>query len=66
MDVAAMSMAMSTANVKQQASVAVMDKAMSQSETQGQSMVNMLEQSNVQQMEQSVSPHLGSSVDMKA
>ncbi|ENH98416.1 hypothetical protein J416_00474 [Gracilibacillus halophilus YIM-C55.5] len=57
MDVAAQSVVMNQAQLKQQASVSIMDKAMNQSESQGKSMIQM--------MESSMQPHLGGSIDTK-
>lgn len=58
MDIAALSTVLSQASLQQQASIKVMDKVMDESDTQTDSMVKMLEQS--------VSPHLGSTIDFKA
>lgn len=58
MDIAALSMALSQMNVRQEATVSVMKKSMDQAETNGNSVVKMLEQS--------VQPHLGKSIDIKA
>ncbi|MCH4827611.1 YjfB family protein [Planococcus halocryophilus] len=58
MDIAALSMAMSQASVKTEASVSVMKKTIDQAETNGQEVVKMLEQS--------VRPHVGSSIDFRA
>ncbi|MGP4040705.1 YjfB family protein [Gracilibacillus sp. D59] len=57
MDVAAMSIAMNQAQVKQQASVSLMDKALDQAESQSSDMIKMLESS--------VQPHLGNNIDIK-
>ncbi len=57
MDVAAMSVIMTQAQVKQQASVSLMDKALDQAETQSSDMIKM--------METSMQPHLGGNVDVK-
>lgn len=57
MDIAALSMALSQMNVRQEATVSIMKKSMDQAETTGDSMVKMLEQS--------VQSHLGGSVDIK-
>lgn len=57
MDIAALSMALSQMNVKQEASVSVMKKSMDQAESTGDSVVKMLEQS--------VQPYIGGSVDLK-
>ena len=56
MDIAALSMAMSQVNVRQEASVSVMKKSMDQAETNGQEVIKMLEQS--------VQPHVGGSIDL--
>lgn len=57
MDIAALSMVLSQANVRQEATMSVMKKTMDQAESNGQSLVKMLEQS--------VQPHIGGSVDIK-
>ncbi|SFM23497.1 Putative motility protein [Gracilibacillus orientalis] len=57
MDVAAMSVVMNQAQVKQQASISVMDKALNNAETQSNNLIKM--------MESSMQPHLGSNVDIK-
>lgn len=57
MDIAALSMALSQMNVRQEASVLVTKKAKDQVETNGASVVKMLEQS--------VQPHIGGSIDIK-
>lgn len=57
MDIAALSMALSQMNVRQEATVSVMKKSMDQAETTGDSVVKMLEQS--------VQPHIGGSLDIK-
>lgn len=58
MDIAALSMAMSQASVKTEANVSIMKKTIDQAETNGQEVVKMLEQS--------VRPHVGSSIDFRA
>ncbi|MBU9672622.1 YjfB family protein [Planococcus sp. CP5-4] len=57
MDIAALSMSLSQMNVRQEASVLVTKKAMDQAEANSASVVKMLEQS--------VQPHIGSSIDLK-
>lgn len=57
MDIAALSMVLSQMNVRQDASVSLMKKSMDQAETNGESVVKMLEQS--------AQPHLGGTVDLK-
>ncbi|WP_255822175.1 YjfB family protein [Halobacillus shinanisalinarum] len=61
MDIAAASMIMSQAHVRQQASLAVMDKTMQTSEAKGNQMVQMLQQS-VQPVPH---PTHGSQIDLK-
>lgn len=57
MDIAALSMVLSQASVRQEATMSVMKKTMDQAESNGQNVVKMLEQS--------VLPHIGGSVDIK-
>ncbi|MGN8648392.1 YjfB family protein [Gracilibacillus sp. HCP3S3_G5_1] len=57
MDIAALSIVMNQAQVKQQASVSLLDKALGQAEVQSSDMIKMLEQS--------MQPHLGSNIDIK-
>ncbi|MCJ1909789.1 YjfB family protein [Planococcus ruber] len=57
MDISALSMALSQINVRQEASISVMKKSMDQVESNGESVIKMLEQS--------VQPHLGGSIDLK-
>ncbi|GAE95175.1 hypothetical protein JCM21714_4389 [Gracilibacillus boraciitolerans JCM 21714] len=57
MDIAAMSVIMNQAQVKQQASVSLMDKALNHAESQSSDMIKM--------MEISMQSHLGSNIDIK-
>lgn len=57
MDIASLSMVLSQANVRQEATMSVMKKTIDQAESNGQNVVKMLEQS--------VQPHIGGSVDLK-
>ncbi|UOQ45375.1 YjfB family protein [Halobacillus salinarum] len=57
MDIAALSMAMSTTQLKQQSSLAIMDKAMTNAEDRGNQMVEMLEKSIPH-------PNLGNQIDL--
>lgn len=57
MDIAAMSVTMHQGNLAQQAGIAVLKKAMTSAETIAQDMLKALEQS--------VTPYLGQSVDIK-
>ncbi|MBH0230615.1 YjfB family protein [Halobacillus yeomjeoni] len=58
MDIAALSMMMSTTQVKQQASLSVMDKAIGDAESKGNQMVEMLEKSIPH-------PDLGNKIDLR-
>lgn len=64
MDIAALSMGLSQMKVAQQASISVMKMAMDTGKTQMNDMVQMVQQ-NTKMMEQSVTPHLGSNLDIK-
>ncbi|MDX8044634.1 YjfB family protein [Gracilibacillus sp. S3-1-1] len=57
MDVALLSIMMNQSQVKQQANVSLLSKAIDQAETQSTDMIKMLEQS--------VQSHLGSNIDIK-
>lgn len=58
MDIAAMSVIMGQTQVRQQAGIALMDKALNQAEGQSDAMLKMLEES--------AQPHLGSTIDTRA
>lgn len=58
MDIAALSMAMSTSNLQQQSNIAIMDKVKEQAEDKGNQMVDMLQQSVSH-------PNLGNRVDLR-
>ncbi|MBE5864594.1 MAG: putative motility protein [Lachnospiraceae bacterium] len=62
MDIAGLSMAMSTNQVQTQVSTAVLSKSMDTLETLGQGMVAMIDAAA---MEQSVNPHIGGNFDMR-
>ncbi|MFZ4451047.1 YjfB family protein [Salibacterium aidingense] len=64
MDIAAMSMAQSQGQVKQQASMSVMKKAMDTGEQQGEFINKMLETSGPAQVQQAAHPYKGASVDL--
>jgi RNA-splicing ligase RtcB len=57
MDIAALSIMMNQSQVQQQASISVMKMAMNTAEQNSTGLTKMLEQS--------VQPHLGSSIDLK-
>ncbi len=65
MDIAALSMAMSQGEVKQQASVSMMKKVMGQAGEQSEVLDKLIDSANVQKMEQLAQPHLGGSIDVK-
>lgn len=62
MDIAGLSMAMSTNQVQTQVSTAVLSKSMDTLETLGQGMVEMIDAAA---MEQSVNPGVGGNFDMR-
>lgn len=62
MDIAGLSMAMSTNQVQTQVSTAVLSKSMDTLETLGQGMVEMIDAAA---MEQSVNPAVGGNFDMR-
>lgn len=62
MDIAGLSMAMSTNQVQSQVSTAVLSKSMDTIETLGQGLVQMIDAAA---MEQSVNPNLGANFDMR-
>ncbi len=64
MDIAALSMGLSQMKVAQEASISVMKMAMDAGQTRMNDMVQMVQQ-NTKMMEQSVTPHLGSNLDIK-
>jgi len=65
MDIAALSMTLSQSSVRQDASLSLMKRTMDQAESNGHSVVKMLQESSVRVMEQSVLPHVGSSIDLR-
>ncbi len=64
MDIAALSMNMSQAKVSEMAGISVMKLAMDTSGENAQMMTEMLNTS-VKEMEYSVTPHLGSTIDIR-
>ena len=61
MDIAGLSTSLAQVNLSTDVGVAMLSKQLDVSETMGQSMVEMLDRST---MEQSVTPHIGSHFDM--
>ena len=64
MDIAGLSMSLSQMKAAQQVSVSVMKLSMDTAKNQGSEMVQMI-QSNTRMLEQSVTPHLGASIDIR-
>ena len=60
MNIPEVSMALANVNVANQVGIAVLDKAMENSEAAGASLINMMDRS----MELSVNPAVGSNIDM--
>lgn len=60
MNIPELSMALSSAQVTNQVSIAVLDKALESSETAGAGLISMMDRS----MELSVNPHIGGNIDM--
>ncbi len=61
MDIAALSMAMAQNQLHTDFGVAMLSKSLDVSESLGDSLVNMMDRS---MMEQSVTPHLGANIDL--
>jgi hypothetical protein len=64
MDIAGLSMSLSQMKAAQQVSISVMKLSMDTAKNQGSEMVQMI-QSNTRMLEQSVTPHLGASIDIR-
>ncbi|CAN7152861.1 YjfB family protein [Paenibacillus sp. LjRoot153] len=64
MDIAAMSMAMSQSSLIQDVSLSVMKMAMDTAKVNADNMTAMLNQTSA--MQQSVQPHLGGNLDIRA
>lgn len=64
MDIAGLSMSLSQMKAAQQVSISVMKLSMDTAKNQGSEMVQMI-QSNTRMLEQSVTPHLGTSIDIR-
>ncbi|SDE89574.1 Putative motility protein [Fontibacillus panacisegetis] len=58
MDVAALSIGLSQSNLKQAVSISVLKMSKDQAEVNGEALIKM--------MEQSIQPHLGGNIDIKA
>ena len=64
MDIAGLSMSLSQMKAAQQVSVSVMKLSMDTAKNHGSEMVQMI-QNNTRMLEQSVTPHLGASIDIR-
>lgn len=60
MNIPELSTALANVQLSNQVGIAVLDKAMENSEIIGESLINMMDRS----MELSVNPHIGSNIDM--
>lgn len=65
MDIGALSIALSQASVRQEASVSIMKKTIDQAESNGDGVVKLLQSANVKVLEQSVQPHIGGTIDFR-
>lgn len=65
MDIALLSMAMSQGQVQQQASMAVMKKALGNAEQQGEALQKLMSSADTAAIQYAVQPHLGGSIDIK-
>lgn len=57
MDIAALSIAMSQKKVRQEVNISILKKSLNQAESDGNSLVKMLEQT--------IQPHIGGNIDLK-
>ena len=66
MDIAALSMGLSQMKVSQEAGISVLKMAMDSAKGSNADLVSMLEvnMANMQTMEQSVTPHIGTTIDI--
>ncbi len=65
MDIALLSMALSQGQVQQQASMAVMKKAMGNAEQQSDALQKLMSSGDVAAIQHAAQPHLGGSIDVK-
>ncbi|MCM3714651.1 YjfB family protein [Halalkalibacter oceani] len=65
MDIALLSMAMSQGQVQQQASMAVMKKALGNAEQQGEALQKLMGSADAAAIQHAAQPHLGGSIDLK-
>ncbi|MDV2886276.1 YjfB family protein [Alkalihalophilus pseudofirmus] len=64
MDIALLSMALNQGQVQQQASMAVMKKAMGNAEQQGEALQKLMSSADAKAIQQAAQPHLGSTIDL--
>ncbi|MEC2071259.1 YjfB family protein [Alkalihalophilus marmarensis] len=64
MDIALLSMALNQGQVQQQASMAVMKKAMGSAEQQGEALQKLMNSADAKAIQQAAQPHLGSTIDL--
>ncbi|MCM3760673.1 YjfB family protein [Alkalihalobacillus oceani] len=64
MDIALLSMAMNQGQIRQEASMAVMKKAMGNAEQQGEALQKLLSSADVAAIQHAAQPHLGGSIDV--
>ena len=65
MDIALLSMALSQGQVQQQASMAVMKKAMGSAEQQDDALQKLMSSADAAAIQHAARPHLGGSIDIK-
>ncbi|WP_368503277.1 YjfB family protein [Alkalihalophilus sp. As8PL] len=65
MDIALLSMAMNQGQIQQQASMAVMKKAMGNAEQQGEALQKLMSSADATAIQHAAQPHLGGSIDVK-
>ncbi|MBM7580154.1 YjfB family protein [Jeotgalibacillus terrae] len=64
MDIAALSIALSSSKVQQGASIALMKKTMDHSQQGANSLIEMMSSTNAKAVQQAAQPHLGGNVDV--
>ncbi|WP_100374038.1 YjfB family protein [Bacillus sp. FJAT-45037] len=65
MDIALLSMALNQGQVQQQASMAIMKKAMGTAEQQGDALQKIMSSADLSAIQHATQPHLGGSIDLK-
>ncbi|PAM94480.1 hypothetical protein B4N84_12465 [Flavobacterium sp. IR1] len=64
MDIALLSMALNQGRMQQQASMAVMKKAMGNAAQQGETLQKLIYSADSKAIQQAAQPHLGSTIDL--